>query len=111
MIPIAESFTCPQCHRTSFNPNDIKARYCGACHLFEDQMQDVSPEAAVRRKLRPFVDAISRSLADNGVFGPVQEATDLGDGTIRRVRIVIDKIEINDAAAVEKMLSDLGLAN
>jgi hypothetical protein len=26
------SFTCPDCHRTSYNPNDIRQRYCGNCH-------------------------------------------------------------------------------
>ncbi len=25
------SFTCPRCGRVSFNPNDIRERYCGAC--------------------------------------------------------------------------------
>ena len=28
------SFTCPKCRRTSFNPNDEKAGYCGNCHEF-----------------------------------------------------------------------------
>lgn len=27
-------FTCPECSRTSHNPNDEKYRYCGACHKF-----------------------------------------------------------------------------
>jgi ribosomal protein S27AE len=26
------SFTCPHCGRTSWNANDIRERYCGACH-------------------------------------------------------------------------------
>lgn len=30
------SFTCPQCGRTSYNQNDIRERYCGACHAFVD---------------------------------------------------------------------------
>jgi hypothetical protein len=25
-------FTCPRCGRRSYNENDIKERYCGACH-------------------------------------------------------------------------------
>ena len=25
-------FTCPACKRTSFNPNDVRDLYCGACH-------------------------------------------------------------------------------
>ena len=28
------SFTCPKCHRTSYNPNDERAGYCGNCHEF-----------------------------------------------------------------------------
>lgn len=28
------SFTCPECGRTSHNPNDERYRYCGACHKF-----------------------------------------------------------------------------
>lgn len=30
------SFTCPQCLRTSRHPEDVKNRYCGACHEFMD---------------------------------------------------------------------------
>jgi ribosomal protein L37E len=29
---IAPSFTCPRCGRTSYNPNDAREGYCGACH-------------------------------------------------------------------------------
>lgn len=28
------SITCPKCGRTSYNLNDVKQRYCGACHVF-----------------------------------------------------------------------------
>jgi hypothetical protein len=31
MIP---SITCPHCHRTSSNPNDVREGYCGHCHRF-----------------------------------------------------------------------------
>jgi hypothetical protein len=31
----AVSYTCPRCGRTSHNPNDVRERYCGACHTFE----------------------------------------------------------------------------
>lgn len=27
-----QSFTCPRCRRTSYNPNDVREGYCGACH-------------------------------------------------------------------------------
>lgn len=30
----ARSFTCPECHRTSYNENDVQNKYCGACHKF-----------------------------------------------------------------------------
>ena len=33
------SITCPQCGAKSYNKHDIAERYCGACHLFHDQMQ------------------------------------------------------------------------
>jgi hypothetical protein len=28
------SFTCPKCNAVSYNPNDVRERYCGACHEF-----------------------------------------------------------------------------
>lgn len=31
------SFTCPRCQAVSYNPNDIRERYCGRCHQFADQ--------------------------------------------------------------------------
>ena len=31
-----ESFTCPSCGAVSHNHNDIRERYCGACHQFKD---------------------------------------------------------------------------
>jgi ribosomal protein S27AE len=30
------SFVCPRCGAESFNPNDIRGRYCGRCHAFVD---------------------------------------------------------------------------
>lgn len=27
---------CQTCQQISYNPNDIKHRYCGACHVFHD---------------------------------------------------------------------------
>lgn len=29
-----EKITCPKCGRTSWNPNDVREGYCGACHAF-----------------------------------------------------------------------------
>ena len=34
------SITCPRCHMTSYNPNDIEARYCGNCHAFHEHLQE-----------------------------------------------------------------------
>lgn len=31
---MSEPFTCPNCGRTSYNPNDVAFGYCGACHAF-----------------------------------------------------------------------------
>lgn len=28
------SFRCPKCDAVSYNPSDVRSRYCGACHLF-----------------------------------------------------------------------------
>jgi hypothetical protein len=30
------SYICPNCAAESFNPNDVRERYCGACHVFEE---------------------------------------------------------------------------
>jgi hypothetical protein len=27
-----DRITCPVCHRTSYNRNDVRAGYCGYCH-------------------------------------------------------------------------------
>lgn len=34
----ADSITCPQCGRTSHNPNDVREKYCGYCHQYHDTM-------------------------------------------------------------------------
>ena len=36
------SIVCPQCQRRSFNPNDIRERYCGFCHKWHLQMRPMS---------------------------------------------------------------------
>ena len=33
--PGRPSYTCPRCHRVSYNRHDLEHRYCGACHQFE----------------------------------------------------------------------------
>ena len=32
----AASYLCPNCGAESFNINDVRERYCGRCHVFED---------------------------------------------------------------------------
>jgi hypothetical protein len=32
------SFVCPHCGAESFNPNDIRERYCGRCHAYVDDI-------------------------------------------------------------------------
>lgn len=34
-----ESITCPKCKRTSYNPNDIREKYCGFCHDWHERMK------------------------------------------------------------------------
>jgi len=31
---MADSFKCPKCGMVSWNPNDVRERYCGNCHAF-----------------------------------------------------------------------------
>lgn len=33
---MSDTYTCLRCGRTSYNPNDLANRYCGACKRFED---------------------------------------------------------------------------
>lgn len=32
------SYECPRCQMVSYNPNDIANRYCGNCHVFENDV-------------------------------------------------------------------------
>jgi hypothetical protein len=36
-VPVP-SITCPTCGRTSWNPNDVRERYCGNCHAYHADM-------------------------------------------------------------------------
>jgi ribosomal protein L37E len=33
-----ESITCFTCGMTSYNPNDVREKYCGNCHFFHEPM-------------------------------------------------------------------------
>lgn len=41
------SITCPQCKRTSYHPEDIRQRYCGACHAFHDELPPMAPNRGI----------------------------------------------------------------
>jgi len=48
------SYTCPRCGAISYNPVDIRERYCGRCHrwgFLEDDMTDYSKDAPYKDKL------------------------------------------------------------
>jgi hypothetical protein len=36
---VGKSITCLICNRISHNPNDVKHRYCGCCHIFHNTTQ------------------------------------------------------------------------
>ena len=52
----ALSYTCPNCHWTSHNPNDAHYRYCGHCHMFEE-------DAALLRRFMELWAARRRHIA------------------------------------------------
>lgn len=39
--PDEKSITCPQCGRTSYNPNDVAMKYCAHCRQWHDRMEVV----------------------------------------------------------------------
>lgn len=43
------SITCPACHRTSYHPKDIEEGYCGACHDWTSDPNDL--RRAIRDEL------------------------------------------------------------
>lgn len=38
MIEQQPYIVCPKCGMVSHNPNDVRERYCGACHVFHDNL-------------------------------------------------------------------------
>lgn len=43
-------YTCPRCGAVSYNLNDARERYCGRCHLFESDMEELD---AIRERKQP----------------------------------------------------------
>jgi ribosomal protein L37AE/L43A len=41
-----ESITCPKCGRTSFNPHDVRAGYCGSCNEFTGEVSGITDRSA-----------------------------------------------------------------
>lgn len=41
---------CPFCGMTSWNPNDVRWKYCGNCHNFHDRI--IENEAEILQKLK-----------------------------------------------------------
>lgn len=52
-----QPFVCPRCGAESFNPNDIRERYCGRCHVFVD---DPPPSIAVQKAMDRFWAALKK---------------------------------------------------
>jgi hypothetical protein len=59
------SFICPRCGKRSFNPHDVSARYCGACHRFVDDQtlpvrpEDLALEVATKEPMQLTVQAVT----------------------------------------------------
>jgi ribosomal protein S27AE len=34
-VDAPQTFECPTCGAVSYNPNDIRERYCGRCHAWQ----------------------------------------------------------------------------
>lgn len=37
--PSGNAITCTRCGHTSFNPNDVKNKYCGHCQTFHNDLK------------------------------------------------------------------------
>lgn len=48
-IEPAASTRCPTCGRVSHNPNDVRERYCGACHSYYDMQELIFELTAIDR--------------------------------------------------------------
>lgn len=64
------SFVCPRCQAVSYNPNDIRECYCGACHQFADDAQpaaDMSHNPVSRVLWVPLEKIFSNNYNPNSV--------------------------------------------
>ena len=37
IVASGQAIKCQQCQRTSWNPDDVRYKYCGFCHQFHDR--------------------------------------------------------------------------
>jgi hypothetical protein len=84
LCPECWSITCPKCGRTSHHPDDVEAGYCGACHVYRDQLL----------AFRVYVD---NRLVDERWVDPMSEP---GDETTRMAVEQRKRCEAADAAGV-----------
>lgn len=78
-----ESFTCRVCGMTSYNPNDVKHRYCGNCHEFtENELGFIS--AVLRRATG--LTSVSMEQA-NGELRSIQKS----GATLERWKTLMEK--------------------
>jgi len=57
---VTASFVCPVCGRESWNPNDVREGWCGACHGYT---RDALPAGARRRLFRDALEGLRSALA------------------------------------------------
>jgi uncharacterized membrane protein YgcG len=80
-------FRCPQCDAISFNPTDIRERYCGRCHLFFGRLGPVrgriverqhSDDSARRTSTddTPISNPFANLTFDAGTYDPAPPAPD-----------------------------------
>jgi len=73
----APPFTCPRCGRVSYHPEDVRQRYCGACHVWH---VDVADAPAVQDAVDALVEA---ALPDPAAMTHAEALEELG----RRYRV------------------------
>lgn len=76
-----ESFVCKRCGAKSFNPNDIRERYCGRCHEFAEI-------AELKEKLRICEAARDAARADR----------DHSDAQLRALTLAYQPVGVRDEA-------------
>lgn len=126
---MADSYTCPKCHIVSYNPNDIKNLYCGACHTFAQDLRDepvttfehICPTKLTRRDCFSLAILTLLESSDNSearlVHGWVRDSFNPGryvehawcefpavatysDGTEAPITVVVDYSQLDENARI-----------